>query len=115
MPYDNLFEKAKTVINDYSLNEFGDEASFKDPENIGIAYTTFSDLELDVQVIADLVNLEIRRYVCGILYDKRRYSSMLDFIEYELCCLEFDELTCIDSIPVDILDQLFRQGSIRNG
>ena len=84
-------DEAKQLINEFCENEYGSGADFTDLQNVDMAYTTTEDDE-EIQVTIDLINLELRQYVDGELYDKITYRSLEDIIESVLKRLDFDEL-----------------------
>ena len=84
-------DEAKYLINEFCENEYGSGADFTDLQNVDVAYTVTEDDE-DIQVTLDLINLELRQYVDGELYDKITYRSLEDMIDKDLKHLDFDEL-----------------------
>ena len=90
-------EKAKELINEYCQYEFKHDADFSNMENIGIAYTTITDDELDAQVSIDLVHMQI-------IYEvyERNLKKREDITLDDLKNLEFDYLI---SECVDLLDE----------
>lgn len=86
-------EKEKELINEYCQNEFEHDADFSDMENIGIAYTTITDAEIEAQVSVDLVHMKIIYEV----YEKGLHKTE-DIILEDLENLEFDYLIskCVD-------------------
>ena len=84
-------DEAKQLINEFCENEYGGSTDFTDLQNIDVAYTITEDNE-KIQVTLDLINLELRQYVDGELYDKIIYSSLEDMIDKDLKHLDFDEL-----------------------
>lgn len=87
--------KAKNLLNDFCLNEYGSAADFTDLSEIGIAYTTITDNQIPIQVYADLENFCIERYLDEILFDSRQYDSLSELIDKELEQLDFDALTYV--------------------
>lgn len=84
-------DEAKQLINEFCENEYGDSADFTDLQNVDVAYTVTEDDE-EIQVTFDLINLELRQYINGELYDKITYRSLEDMISKDLKHLDFDEL-----------------------
>ena len=86
-------EKEKELINEYCKSEFGYDADFSDMKNIGIAYTTITEDELEVQVSIDLVHMQIiyEVYEKGL---KKTEEIKLEDLEN----LDFDYLIseCVD-------------------
>lgn len=89
--YNSKLDEAKQLINEFCENEYGDSADFTDLQNVDVAYTVTEDSE-EIQVTLDLINLELRQYVDGELYDKIIYRSLEDMIDKDLKHLDFDEL-----------------------
>ena len=58
-------EECKQAINDYIADEFGEDSisDFSDLTSIGLAYTTLTDDEIDIQVSLDLENLKLKTYI----------------------------------------------------
>lgn len=93
--------KAKELINAYCTKEFGNEADFKDLRRIGIAYTTLTDKEFEVQVYANLMDYRIDTYLGGKWLTSEEYPS-LQKMNDRLFSLDFNELV---SIPGWILEE----------
>lgn len=87
-----MLERAKQLINDYCLAEYGGEADFSDLSRVGLAYTTMGDDELDVEIVADLENPALLYYVDGNMVKREEYGSLEDMNAYALLWLDFDEL-----------------------
>ncbi len=88
-------EKAKKLIDKFCIKEYGKGADFNDMKNIEIAYTTFTDAEIPVQVSVNLVDFKIDRFIDNNHYDSRSYDNLESLIEYELYGLDFDDLVYI--------------------
>ena len=86
-------DRAKRLINEYSLQEFSVEADFSDLSSVGLAFTTVGDMDYETQVNANLVDFTIDRYIAGILVDQWRYNSLREMCEDVLEDLNFDSLT----------------------
>ena len=103
-------EKAKELIDNFCLDEYGEGADFTDMKNIDIAYTTLTDAKIPVQVSVNLVDFRIDRFIDNNHYDSRIYGSIEELINAELYGLDFDELV---SIPDEALEtQIFEQAEI---
>lgn len=92
---ENELETAKSLINDFCINEYGDTADFSDLSKIGIAYTTVTDNEIPIQVDVDLLKYNIKTYINEILVDTAQYNSLSALITNELEGLNFDDLVSI--------------------
>lgn len=90
-----LMEKAKGLIADFCMAEYGSVADFDDLAEIGVAYTTVTDEEIPIQANVDLLNLRMERYLDGQLLDRTQYDSLEELIESELENLDFDSLTYV--------------------
>ena len=99
-------EKAKRLINEFTIAEYEQESDFSDLHNVGLAYTTLTDYELEVQVTADLVDFKITYEFDGEVYNTEQYDSienMLESLEY----LDFSELVYVpDEIVERHLDNI---------
>jgi len=87
---------AKSLINEYCLEEFGSEAGFDNLAEIGVAYTTVTDEEIPIQVNVNLIDFRIERYLGERLYDTRQYGDLEELIDAELNDLDFGELTYVE-------------------
>jgi hypothetical protein len=96
MKNEKLIETAKNYINEFSIVEFGSDASFDDLSNINIAYTVSEDCNHEIQVCIDLNNLSVNKFVDRTIVDFEEYDSLEQFIECQLSCLDFDELIRIN-------------------
>lgn len=86
-------DTAKQLIRQFAYAEYGsDEVDFSDPEHVGIAYTTITDEEREIQVEVDLVHFTITQLVDGVCVDRWGYGSLQELTEKELSCLDFDDL-----------------------
>ncbi len=84
--------RAERLINEYSQKEFGQAAYFGDIHSVGLAYTTITDEDLEIQVTANLKEPSIDKYIAGVLVERQLFDSlreMCDFLED----LDFNELT----------------------
>lgn len=97
-------DKAKRLIDEYSLSEFGSPADFSDLTSVGLAYTTISNpdflkemgvtdfnKEFEIQVEADLIKPSIITYINGDELREVGFSSLSDMNSY-LENLDFNEL-----------------------
>ena len=90
-----LLEQAKEIINEFCQHEYGSNADFSNPKEVGVAFTTITDDEIPIQVNANLVDFSIDQYLDGKLIESTRYRSLEDMIESALVYLDFDDLTSI--------------------
>lgn len=84
--------RAERLINEYCQKEFGQAAYFGDIRSVGLAYTTITDEDLEIQVTANLKEPSIDKYIAGVLVERQLFDSlreMCDFLED----LDFNELT----------------------
>lgn len=95
-PSDPL-EQAKYFIRQFCEEEYNgcSEDTFDDLTAVGLGYTTVTDEEIPIQAYADLINFSIERYLCDTLIECRKYGSLKELIENELCCLDADELVSV--------------------
>ena len=104
---DKELEKAKKLINKFTLAEYEQESDFSDLHNVGLAYTTLTDFELDVQVTADLVDFKITYEFDGEIYNTEQYDSIENMLE-SLECLDFSELIYVpDEIIERHIDRIY--------
>lgn len=89
---DEAFDRAINLINDFCVREYAEEADFSDLRAVPIAYTTVGDMELDTQVMADLIEFKINRYINGAHIDSLLYNDLNEMCE-ALEDLDFNELT----------------------
>ena len=99
-PAEEEIKKAKELINEYCLDEFGSGADFGDLKKVPLAYTqdTIPELgeeEVDIQASADLVNFKIITEIDGKVAGMEQYDTMGQFIEYELSCLDYGVLVSV--------------------
>ncbi len=93
--------RAEKLINEYCQKEFGRAAYFGDIQSVGLAYTTITDEDLDIQVTANLREFSIDKYISGVLVERQLFDSlreMGDFLED----LDFDELTDYTDEQIEI-------------
>ena len=99
---ETLLDRAKKLINEYSLREFESEADFSDLEKVGLAYTETEDEDIPVEAEADLINCRINRYANGVLVDCIEYDSLEDMIRSELEYLDFNELVTFTDEQIEM-------------
>ena len=90
--FETPLDKAKWLINDFTVSEFEQEEDFADLHNIGLAFTTLTDDELPIQVTADLIDLKITYEFDGEVFKTEEYSDIEEMIENGLTGLDFDDL-----------------------
>ncbi|MBQ7499478.1 MAG: hypothetical protein IJT91_01140, partial [Clostridia bacterium] len=88
----DYLERAKRLINEYCQQEFSQDADLGNIKEIGLAYTTVTDRELETQVNANLEDFTIDRYVSGVLADQIRFKDLREMCAY-LEDLDFNDLT----------------------
>ena len=93
--FDNPLDKAKALINDFCENEYGSPADFSDLHNVHLAYTTYTDDELPLQVTADLIDHAIIHEFNNVTFQAEMYDDLTQMIENGLTELDFDELVAI--------------------
>ena len=98
---DKKLEEAKRLINEFAVAEYEQESDFSDLHNIGLAYTTLTDYELDVQATADLIDFKITYEFDGEVYNTDQYDSIGSMIE-ALKYLSFAELVYV---PDEIIER----------
>ncbi|MCI5688993.1 MAG: hypothetical protein MR303_11020 [Emergencia sp.] len=135
----SLMYRAKDLINDFCTKEYGSSAYFGDLRQVGLAYTTVTEIELpdwiredaatfqlnryenDLQVNVNLEDLRLERFVNGVLADSTQYSSLEQFISTQLEWLDFDslvsfsmeEVTEARKIPMEQLNELSYKDQFR--
>ena len=104
---DKELEEAKRLINEFTVSEYEQESDFSDLHNVGLAYTTLTDHELDVQATADLVDFKITYEFDGEVYNIEQYDSIGSMLE-ALKCLDFAELIYVpDEVVERHLENIF--------
>lgn len=89
----NDLEKAKELINEYCQKEFNDGcANFSDLENVGVAYTTLTDYEIQIQVSIDLINMKLKTWIAYDFADVTEPEKVEDITMNDLENLDFDDL-----------------------
>ena len=99
-PTEEELEKAKELINEYSLDEFGSGADFADLGKVPLAYTEdvldeLGGKDVDIQACADLINYKIVTEVDGVAVGIEKYDNMEQFCDYALSCLDFGTLVSL--------------------
>ena len=100
-------ERAKSLIDDFCLREYGVEGDYDDLTRVGIGYTTVEDTEIPIQVYVDLVNFRLERYSEDHLIDRRQYDSLEALIEEELQDLDFPELMYLSDEQIEDAERAF--------
>ncbi len=100
--FDTPLDKAKYLIDEFCETEYRDGADFSDLHNVSLAYTTLTDDELPIQVMADLVDHTISYDFDGEVFSVERYDSIEDMIENGLTGLDFSELV---SVPESVIEK----------
>lgn len=85
-------EKAKELIDDYCLNEFGHNADFTDMENIGVAFTTLTDEEIPIQICIDLIHMHKKTWIGTEQTDNISPVETEEITLKELEWLDFNDL-----------------------
>lgn len=91
-------DTAKETIRQFCLREYGadNEPDFTDLTNVSLAYTTLDEAEqVEIQVIADLVNLQLKVFIARVLYAVTTYGNMNSMVD-DICGTSFDDLICVD-------------------
>lgn len=88
-------EECKQAINDYIADEFGEDSisDFSDLTSIGLAYTTLTDDEIDIQVSLDLENLKLKTYIGDVDCSLESLVEEIDITYDEIVSgFDFDSL-----------------------
>lgn len=99
--YENPLDKAKALISDFCESEYGSPADFSDLHNVHLAYTTYTDDELPLQVTADLIDHAIIHEFNNVTYQAEMYDDLTQMIENGLTGLDFDELVAISDEEIE--------------
>lgn len=94
-----FLHKAKARINEYSQNEFGEEADFSDLSHVPLAYTTHEDTEVGISVYADLENKKIVTMYGDKAAEEQNFRFADDMVSV-LGNLDFSELVALDDETV---------------
>ena len=92
----DAYERAKKLIDDFCQKEYGSRADFRYPNKVGVAYTTVTDVELEMQVNVNLIDCSIDRFLGGVQLKSRKYQTLSELIRCELEWLDFSDLVDID-------------------
>ena len=111
---EETFQKAKELIDEFCVKEYGKGADFSDLQNVEVAYTTLTDAEIPVQVCVNLVDFRIDRYVDNNHFDSRTYDSLEALVEGELYGLDFDDLVYIPDEALETKTHKKRDAEIDN-
>lgn len=97
-----FLHEAKARINEYSQNEFGEEADFSDLSHVPLAYTTHEDTEVGISVYADLENKKIVTMYGDKVAEEQNFRFADDMVSV-LGNLDFSELVALDDETVQKL------------
>lgn len=97
----SAISKAKELIRNFCLKEYGDEPDFSDLSHVGLAYTEFNDCT-KVETLVDLESPAISTYIDGMLHSHTEYDTLEDLISNELENLDFDALVRIDDDELEL-------------
>mgnify|MGYP001112612293 CR=1 FL=1 len=103
---ERLMAQAKNLINEFCVQEYSSEADFSDLSRVGIAYTTITDKELEVQIEVDLIHYQIKTLVENQIVRITEYKSLEDMVEHGLTGLSFDDLV---SVPDRLLTHFLEE------
>jgi len=97
---EEMVNKAKEIINDYCIDEFGHDADFTEYPLVQLGYSedTLDDGKDEyhsIEAYADLENYKLITKVDGKTVGIEQYKSMDDFIEYALDFISFDSLVSL--------------------
>ena len=92
MPKINYLEKAKTLIENFCIDEYDSHADFSDLSNIDILYTTITDDELPLQISIDLENYRFLYFVDGKLRFEEEYNTIDEMVKSSLEHMDFNSL-----------------------
>lgn len=101
-----MLERAKRLINEYCLEEFGSENDFANLEAVGVGYTTVTDEEIPIQAYVDLIHFRIEKRLCDVLVETRQYESLEALIDGELYDLQFDDLAYASEEQIELFHKL---------
>jgi len=102
--------RAKELIDDYCLREFGEPAEYDDLSQVDITFTTITDDEIPIQVTANLEDFRIERTLDDIQLDVRQYDSLDDMIEKALEYLDFHALISVSDEQLERVQRLRNPG-----
>ncbi|MCD8198531.1 MAG: SNF2-related protein [Lachnospiraceae bacterium] len=85
-------DRAKELLDEYCMEEFGEPVDLSDMSRIGIGYTTITDEDIPIEASVNLEDFKLERYLNGVLFDTRQYGSLEELVSKELEYLDFDKL-----------------------
>ena len=106
-PTEEELAHAKDLINEYCVDEFGEEADFIRFPMVNLGYTMdeipgLGDGMADIQVSADLENYKIITEINGVVAEVEQYGSMKEFIENALEWLDFSALVSLSGDAISV-------------
>ena len=107
----DAYERAKKLIDDFCQKEYGSRADFRYPNKVGVAYTTVTVAELEMQVNVNLIDCSIDRFLGGVQLKSRKYQTLSELIRCELEWLDFSDLIDIDDEDIAFYLQ-YKEGVI---
>ncbi|MGM9623835.1 MAG: LPD25 domain-containing protein, partial [Butyricicoccus porcorum] len=115
---DSEIKTTRQIINEYCMEEFGEEADFSNLERVPLAYSSTEDGEHDIQIETDLVSFRIVYTVdkeivhtvsCKNLHELNTYLGNLSFSEMiadaEASYRELHSQTAEDVLHENILEE----------
>lgn len=105
-----LLFKAKELIDEFCVKEYGNPARFTDLKKVGIAYTTTEDDKHEIQAYANLIDHCTEIYLDGELLATQKSESLKDYVENQLPYLDFGELV---EVPDWVIDEHLGRGIFR--
>ncbi|MCC8140036.1 MAG: DEAD/DEAH box helicase family protein [Lachnospiraceae bacterium] len=85
-------DRAKELLDEYCMEEFGESADLSDMSRIGIGFTTITDEDIPIEASVNLEEFKLERYLNGVLFDTRQYGSLEELVSKELEYLDFDTI-----------------------
>ncbi|MCD8096572.1 MAG: hypothetical protein LUE31_00710, partial [Lachnospiraceae bacterium] len=85
-------DRAKELLDEYCMEEFGEPVDLSDMSRIGIGFTTITDEDIPIEASVNLEEFKLERYLNGVLFDTRQYGSLEELVSKELEYLDFDTL-----------------------
>ncbi len=86
----SALERAKQLISDFVTREYKSKPNFDDLSKISIAHTTYTDLEIPVQVDANLEDYTITYSFNNKVVNTEKYSSLEEMNSLALEHMDFD-------------------------
>lgn len=102
----SVLNRAKQLINEYVMREFGEIEQFEDLSYISLAYTDIIDDDNNEYGLRVYVNLETNSIITrvdDIDIEEVQYNSLGELIDSELSFLDFDALVSVDD---DLWDKI---------